>query len=254
MKRKILCSTLLATVAFSGTAVSVGAASGDPMKTNGKVEVTDGVIDPGDGVTDPEKPEDKLPNLPEIKPNPNPDMGPLEISHAPELDFGKVKTATKDVRAYAKANTFTDSTGAEQTRGPILQFGDLRTAQDGYEVSAKMTKQFTQTTGTGELTGSTITLTNPYADTAANSTGTKPTFESTVTLEYNQSVKLASADKTKAKEGKGMWAVEYGSSKNVATDDTTANSVELLIPANTASSMAGGNYLADIEWSIKAAP
>jgi hypothetical protein len=51
-----------------------------------------------------------------------------------------------------------------------------------------------------------------------------------------------------------MWTVEYGSSTNVNATDTTANSVQLLIPANTASSMAGGDYVSDIEWSITAAP
>ncbi|MGL4390895.1 MAG: WxL domain-containing protein, partial [Carnobacterium maltaromaticum] len=56
------------------------------------------------------------------------------------------------------------------------------------------------------------------------------------------------------RDGKGMWTVEYGSSTNVSPEDTTGKSVQLLIPASTASSMAGGDYQADIEWSITAAP
>lgn len=248
MKAKTLCAALLSTLILGGTVAS--AAPNDPMTTNGHVTIENGSIDPGDGVTDPEKPEEKLPELPDVKPNPNPDMGPLEISHAPELQFGTVKTATKEVSAFAAANKFTNADG-DQARGPLLQFGDLRTDANGYTVNAKMTKQFTQ--GTNELTGSTITFTNPYSATAAGSTGIAPTFESQVELTFNESALIGTAT-TADKSGKGMWTVEYGSSTNVNATDTTENSVQLLIPANTASSMAGGDYVSDIEWSITAAP
>lgn len=252
MKAKTLCAAVLSTLILGGTIAS--AAPGDPMTTNGNVNVENGKVDPDGGVTDPEKPDEKLPELPEIiVPNPNPDMGPLEISHAPALQFGTVKTSTKEVSAFAAATKFKNAADEEQSRGPILQFGDLRTDANGYTVNAKMTKQFTQTAGTGELTGSTITFTNPYSATAADSTGTTPGFESTVKLEFGQSALVATAGNAD-KAGKGMWTVEYGSSKNVNAEDTTANSVKLLIPAYTASSMAGGDYQADIEWSITAAP
>lgn len=252
MKAKTLCAAVLSTLILGGTVAS--AAPGDPMTTNGNVNVENGKVDPDGGVTDPEKPDEKLPELPEIiVPNPNPDMGPLEISHAPALQFGTVKTSTKEVSAFAAANKFTDAAGEEQSRGALLQFGDLRTDANGYTVNAKMTKQFTQTAGTAELTGSTITFTNPYSATAVGSTGTTPGFEATVKLEFDQSALVATAGNAD-KAGKGMWTVEYGSSTNVNAEDTTANSVKLLIPAYTASSMAGGDYQADIEWSITAAP
>ncbi|MGL5685586.1 MAG: WxL domain-containing protein [Vagococcus fluvialis] len=251
MKAKTLCAAVLSTLILGGTVVS--AAPGDPMTTNGNVNVENGKVDPKPGVTDPEKPDEKLPELPDVKPNPNPDMGPLEISHAPVLQFGKVQTDTKEVSAFAAANKFKNAADEEQSRGALLQFGDLRTDANGYTVNAKMTKQFTQTSGTGELTGSTITFTNPYSATAAGSTGTTPGFESTVNLEFDQSALVATAGNAD-KAGKGMWTVEYGSSTNVNAEDTTANSVKLLIPAYTASSMAGGDYQADIEWSITAAP
>lgn len=251
MKAKTLCAAVLSTLILGGTVAS--AAPGDPQTTNGHVKVENGVVDPDGGVTDPEKPDEKLPELPDVKPNPNPDMGPLEISHAPELQFGTVKTATKEVSAFAAANKFKNAADEEQTRGPILQFGDLRTDANGYTVQAKMTKQFTQATGTGELTGSTITFTNPYSATAAGATGTTPGFEATVELAFNESALIATAGNAD-KAGKGMWTVEYGSSTNVNAEDTTGKSVQLLIPANTASSMAGGDYVSDIEWSITAAP
>lgn len=252
MKAKTLCAAVLSTLILGGTVAS--AAETNPMTTQGHVTVEDGKVDPETGVTDPEKPDQKLPELPNVKPNPTDpeNMGPLEISHAPELQFGTVKTAAKEVSAFAAANKFTTADG-EQSRGPILQFGDLRTDANGYTVHAKMTKQFTQTSGTGELTGSTITFTNPYFDTIKDSTGTEPVFETNVVLEFNESRLLATA-KNADKVGKGMWTVEYGSSTNVKAEDTTEKSVQLLIPANTASSMAGGDYVADIEWSITAAP
>ncbi len=248
MKAKTLCAAVLSTLVLGGTVAS--AAPGDPMTTNGNVKVENGKVDPKPGVTDPEKPDEKLPELPEVKPNPNPDMGPLEISHAPEFKFGVIQTATTDVSAFAAANKFTTDEG-EQSRGAILQFGDLRTDANGYTVNAKMTKQFTQ--GANELTGATITLTNPWSATAAGATGTTPGFETKVELAYNESALVATAESAD-KAGKGMWAVEYGSSTNVSAEDTTANSVQLLVPANTASSMAGGDYVSDIEWSITAAP
>lgn len=251
MKAKTLCAAVLSTLILGGTVAS--AAPGDPHTTNGNVHVEDGWVDPTPGVTDPEKPDEKLPELPDVKPNPNPDMGPLEISHAPVLQFGRVQTATTEVSAFAAANKFKNAADEEQSRGALLQFGDLRTNANGYTVNAKMTKQFTQTAGTAELTGSTITFTNPYSATAVGSTGTTPGFESTVKLEFNESALVATAGNAD-KAGKGMWTVEYGSSTNVNAEDTTANSVELLIPAYTASSMAGGDYQADIEWSITAAP
>ena len=252
MKAKTLCAAVLSTLILGGTIAS--AAPGDPMTTNGNVNVENGKVDPDGGVTDPEKPDEKLPELPEIiVPNPNPDMGPLEISHAPALQFGTVKTSTKEVSAFAAATKFKNAADEEQSRGPILQFGDLRTDANGYTVNAKMTKQFTQTAGTGELTGSTITFTNPWSNTAGGSTGTTPGCDATVKFEFDQSALVATAGNAD-KAGKGMWTVEYGSSTNVNAEDTTANSVKLLIPAYTASSMAGGDYQADIEWSITAAP
>lgn len=223
MKAKTLCAAVLSTLILGGTVAS--AAPGDPMTTNGNVHVEDGWVDPTPGVTDPEKPDEKLPELPDVKPNPNPDMGPLEISHAPVLQFGRVQTATTEVSAFAAANKFKNAADEEQSRGALLQFGDLRTDANGYTVNAKMTKQFTQTPG----------------------------FEATVKLEFDQSALVATAGNAD-KAGKGMWTVEYGSSTNVNAEDTTANSVKLLIPAYTASSMAGGDYQADIEWSITAAP
>lgn len=249
MKAKTLCAAALATLFLGGTAAS--AAPMDPMSTNGNVTVENGKVDPSTGVTDPEKPEEKLPDLPGVIPNPNPDMGPLEISHAPQLDFGTVQTSTAAVQTTAAANTWTDANNVVHNRGAILQFGDLRTDANGYTVSAKLATQFTQ--GTNELTGSTITFTNPLAATAAGSTGTTPTIQPSVELSLGETLPMATAS-TLEKNGKGMWAVEYGSSEEISATDTTATSVLLDIPANTASSMAGGAYTAVIEWSISNTP
>ena len=111
MKAKTLCAAVLSTFILGGTIAS--AAPGDPMTTNGNVTVENGTIDPEGGVTDPEKPGEKLPELPDVKPNPNPDMGPLEISHAPVLQFGKVQTDTKEVSAFAAANKFKNAADEE---------------------------------------------------------------------------------------------------------------------------------------------
>jgi len=252
MKATTLCASVLSTLIIGGVTVSAAETVVSSMTTNGHVTVENGVIDKDGGVTDPEDPTEKLPlpELPNVKPNPNDTMGPLEITHAPAFKFGTVKTSNKDVEAFAENNTFTTEKG-EQKRGAILQFGDLRTDINGYTVKAKMDKQFTQAQGENELKGATITLTNPLAATSDGSTGLSPDFEPSVKLgETSGSVILATADGTD-KVGKGMWTVEYGSS---TPTDTTGTSVKLLIPANTASSMAGGEYIADIEWSISTEP
>lgn len=111
MKAKTLCAAVLSTLILGGTVAS--AAPGDPMTMNGNVHVEDGWVDPTPGVTDPEKPDEKLPELPDVKPNPNPDMGPLEISHAPALQFGTVKTDTKEVSAFAAATKFKNAADEE---------------------------------------------------------------------------------------------------------------------------------------------
>lgn len=253
MKLKSLCAVALVATFVGGATVS--AAPMDPHSTTGKVTVENGTIDPGDGVTDPEKPEEVLPDLPEvIVPNPNLEMGPLEISHAPALDFGKVKTATKEVKSFAAATTLADG----GTRGSIIQFGDLRTDANGYTVSAELSTQFAQN-GTNKLGGATITFANPYFANAAGATGDEPSLVQGFTLaekdaEFGGAQVLASV-KDVTNEGKGMWTVEYGSSELVSPgNDTTGKSVELAIPANTASSMAGGDYEAVITWTIDSTP
>lgn len=249
MKAKTLCATALATLFLAGGTIAY-AAPGDPMDTTGKVNVTDGKIETEDGVEDPEK-DGKLPDIPDIVvPNPNPDMGPLEVAHAPALTFGNISTATKQVQSYAAATKFTDADG-DQTRGPIVHFGDLRTTANGYTVNAKLKTQFTQ--GTNVLNGSTISFANPYSKVEKGATGVMPELHS-FTLSEGETETVATADKTVEKSGKGMWTVEYGSSTLVGAEDTTGESVQLTVPANTASSMAGGDYTAVIEWSILAAP
>ena len=251
MKAKSLCAVALATLFLGGSVVS--AAPMDPMDTNGTVKVENGKIDTEDGLTDPEDPDKKLPvdELPDVIENPNTDMVPLEISHAPGLSFGTVKTATKEVTAFAAANSYTDADGA-QKRGALLQFGDLRTDANGYTVSAQLKTQFTQ--GTNVLNGSTISFANPWSNTATGATGTTPDFVSNFELSLGETKPVATA-KNLDKAGKGMWAVEYGSSDQVGDmTDTTDSSVQLAIPANTASSMAGGDYVAVIEWSISNVP
>lgn len=252
MKATTVCASVLSTLILGGMVVSAAESPSTPNEsliTHGHVEVKTGNIDPDGGLIDPEKPGETIPEgeIPDVKPNPNPNMGPLEITHAPELQFGEVETSNKDVTKYAEANEYGD-----ETRGAILQFGDLRTEAYGYTVTATMTQQFIQ--DTNELKGATITFTNPHAATKEGATGVRPTIEDSFELVKGEAATVATADKANLKEGKGMWVVEYGSSTNVGEGDTTGESVQLTIPANTASSMAGGTYVSDIEWAITAAP
>lgn len=253
MKATTVCASVLSTLILGGMVVSAAESPSTPnesLTTHGHVEVKTGNIKPDGGVIDPEEPGVTIPDtdLPNVTPNPNENMGPLEITHAPKLEFGVVETSNKDVRKYAEANNLADG----KKRGAILQFGDLRTDASGYTVTATMTKQFTK--DGNELKGATIAFTNPHATTKKDATGEKPTFANKFELVEGEAATVATADEGNPKEGKGMWVVEYGSSKNVGSEDTTEKSVQLTIPANTASSMASGNYVSDIEWAISAIP
>ncbi|MGX7201903.1 WxL domain-containing protein [Enterococcus plantarum] len=261
MKARSLCTTTLAAilgVAVVGTA-SPALAAPTELSSTGNVTVEEGTAGGGDqGTVDPENPDQTLPTPDPDSPgeNTNPDTGSLVIEKTTNLDFGTIKTSANTVTSFAKPMSF--ESGAKK-RGAYVQWADVRAGGTyGYTVTAQLSSQFKDSTGTNVLTGSTIDFSNGLLAAQGDNTNTVPSsaqtaFQLTETANDAKTIVTASKDK---KEGKGRYAMEFGQSENstVGVAGTDANSVKLTVPAATASNMAATNYTATVTWKITAAP
>lgn len=250
MKFKTLGSVvLLASLGVVIGAPSVSHAESVSSQTStGTLNVEQGTLDPGTGgVVDPENPGgDPLPTNPEGPIVPNPDAGSKGIMGVSNLDFGTIKVGTKTASAAA-------ITVDGKERGNIVSFGDVTGAYTGYTITGTLTQQFTNATTKTVLDGSTIAFTNPILETSG--VGTIAAAPATNTLELNKTQTFVTAN---TGEGSGKWSLEFGQSAEYnskqSTDapSTTANSVNLAIPANVANSMTTGTYTAIVTWSMDA--
>lgn len=268
MKVRSLCTMSL--VALLGAALVGGtpafAVPGE-LESEGKVEVVEGG-EPGNGKTpDPEKPNEKLPDIPGVI-NPNPDGGALMIDQVSNLDFGKIKTSSTEQKAYASPIAMP---GGAETRGAIVGWTDIRGGAYGYTITAELTKQFTATNDANSvLHNSTIDYSNgmTVAD-GANSNPIPSNVKTAFGLVYSaagdKAVDVVVASKTVG-EGKGTFAMEFGQSKDYVPgtgapagnlgangEGTAHNSVELKVPAASASNMNIDTYIATVTWKIVAA-
>ncbi|OTN88810.1 hypothetical protein A5819_001302 [Enterococcus sp. 7E2_DIV0204] len=261
MKARSICAMTLATILGGAILGSTNVAYAAPTELNstGKVIVEEGKSGGDDQKTiDPEKPDNELPLPDPTSPdeNTNPDTGSLVIEKTTNLDFGTIKTSANDVTSLAKPMSF--ESGAK-TRGAYVQWSDVRAGGTyGYTITAQMTSQFKDTTGTNVLTGSTIDFTNGIIETSSSNTNTAPSSVQTgfqLTEAANDAKTIVTASKDK-KEGKGRYIMEFGQSKDstLGVAGTDANSVKLTVPATTASNMAATNYTATVTWKITAAP
>lgn len=256
----------IATTAFVGLVVisvltagtTTVSAAPTELKSTGKVKVTEGDGGTGGEIKpiDPENPDNKLPGVDPDTPtiDGNGESGPLMVRYVSKLEFGEIATASKDINKYAAPLSF--NSGANK-RGAFVEWTDLRAgATYGYEVKAKMTKQFTSSgTGTPTLTGATIDYTNPMLVAEGGNGNTKPSSVlGAKKLAFGTEETFVTADKTK-QEGKGTWILEFGQSKDSTGDESTATeskSVMLTVPSHVASSMVKGDYEAEILWTISA--
>ncbi|GGC76887.1 WxL domain-containing protein [Enterococcus wangshanyuanii] len=260
MKARSLCATTLAAilgVTLLGSATPAFAAPTE-LNSTGTVKVEEGTAGGGDqGTVDPENPNEVLPDPDPESPgeNTNSDKGPLVVEKTTDLDFGTIKTSADAVTSFAKPMSF--EAGAK-TRGAYVQWADVRSGGTyGYTVTAQLSSQFKDTTGTNVLTGSTIDFSNGLVSAQGSNTNTVPSnaqtaFQLTEAADDAKTIVTASKD---LKEGKGRYIMEFGQSKDstVGTPDTDTSSVKLTVPAATASNMAATDYTATVTWKIVAA-
>ncbi|WP_348921400.1 WxL domain-containing protein [Enterococcus rotai] len=260
-KGTLATMTLLASVLLGG--VSVSAAEETPKPTppetklgsEGKTIVEEGVIGPEDPTPDPEKPDENLPDNPDI--SVNPDSGSLVLQRVSVMNFGTIKTSTSEVKAHAAPITLSEG----ETRGAIVGWSDVRAGGTyGYTITAELTKQFTgiKPDTSNALTGATLNYTNGMAVPAATNKNTVPSNVATAfELDKDSGAKtVVTADKAKL-EGKGSYVMEFGQSdKYTGTDGTKGTdktAVTLTVPATVASNMVLDTYNAVVTWKIVAA-
>lgn len=255
MKIQNLCASTL--VAMIGITVLGGAtptfAAPNELTSPGKVSITEGTAGGNPNQTiDPEDPTQILPTPDEGTPqeNVNGDKGSLIIEKTTELDFGEIQTAANNVKSAAKSMSFS-SEGNTKKRGAYVQWADVRSGGTyGYTITAQLSSQFKS--GANTLKGSTIDFTNGVVTTSNEDKTIIPSSTSAFQLtEVENDAKTVVTASKDAKQGKGRFIMEFGQSNG--QQDTTANSVFLTVPANTASNMAMGDYTATVTWKIAAA-
>lgn len=267
MKTRSLCTmTLVALLGASlvGGAQAFAAELPTELPSEGKVIVEEGGESGAGKTPDPENPTEKLPEIPGVI-KPNPTGGSLMIDQVSNLNFGTIKTSSKEIKQYANPITLPGGAG---TRGAIVGWSDIRGGVYGYTIKAELTQQFTATKDSKlKLDNSTIEYSNSMAVADSQNTNTGPSVV-TPTFKLTQSsgsLPVVTADKTK-KEGKGTFVVEFGQSEkykpkegmpagNIGEDKkgTDSKSVELTVPAATASNMTLDTYTAVVTWKIEAA-
>lgn len=273
MKKITLSSFALVTVLAIGavTPVAVFAEDGknDPeaaksLGSTGTVEVQQGETG-GGKPTDPEDPNVELPEEPEDV-NTNPNTGPISIEKTTNLNFGLVKTSANVVKQFASPVVYDlpvkDKPGetVKANRGHFVQWADVRAGGVyGYTVTAELAQPFTGKDVENVLKSAQINFSNGLMNTQADNDNTHPTTPGgAFTIAEGagagkNAVTVVTADKAK-KEGKGRYTMSFGKSNVDPEKDTTGKSVQLEIPAKTASSMAIDTYTAKITWKIVVAP
>lgn len=296
MKKKVLGTVLLSTLVLSNLGVAPVVLA-DVVNSKGTVEVTEGNINPptpDPDPTNPSNPGDSKdpenpgggPIIPDIPGGHNPDptdpgdgftpgenAGPLAIIGTSNLRFGTIQTSGSSIRKAATSARIwipskfnddltiaDDATFNAKSVGNYVQFGDVRTEANGYQLTAKFTQQFTGDAGT--LNNSTIEYTNgvlTHED--AQTPDIHPTLNTTtMTLGLGQSEKVVTlATNNSEGKGKGIYSVEYGQSESIVEDSivsgtpakgTEGNSIFLNVPSSTAKNMKVGNYEAIVEWTL----
>lgn len=241
-----LCGAALVAVvgvAVAGPGASITKAVSDSTDGPGKIVFTD-----EDYTTNTDG--GKIPDTTETDPTLPSKNGEFVIRSVSPLDFGTAEaTVGKTVVAFAAPHQSTGNAAASSAN--FVRFKDNRKNDDNsYQVSAKLTTQFTNGTGK-ELTGATIEYTNLRLLDAAENGALKPAdsgLEASVNLEYDKAAPVyTNSDKTK---GRGDYFVAFGELGNaVAPAD---GSVKLTIPSDTA--LYNGEYNAAITWTISDTP
>jgi len=244
-KRNMIIAAALAATMVFGSAVGVMAAVDTDLnvsESDNKIKFDGGGGEPTDSV-DPEKPDEKI--IPDEKEKETENTGPLRLDCVPIFDFGTQKITTEE-KTYDAAIPY-DTMGQD----PVpyyVQVTDVRGTGAGWRLSAKMTKQFTDSNG-HTLKGATIALSNVAV--LSQKEAIVPGSVSDGTLEYDadndKTIQLASAA---VGEGMGVSSIRFGDED--LPGQNADKSVQLTVPAN--GTIYKDTYTATILWTLAETP
>lgn len=289
MKKRTLCSLVLAGAIVASAVAPVGALAVEDSATNlnsqGKVEFRQD----DDGTNPDVDPED--PYTPVDPPyTPNPNKAALMIDGVTPLDFKIQKGVVSDAYYFAENVEVKYPAGHAQAgevigkRGNYIQLTDRRLDSDTvtnrtpWTLTAKLDQQFQNADASSVLNGSTLTFTNPVLETATElSAADMPKI---VTSSFVLRAGDAAVDVLKAETANafGTYTLEFGHTAEYAaanpglsltagdttgtaagTDATVAGagankiengSVQLYVPGNIAKKATV--YTAKVLWSLTA--
>ena len=168
--------------------------------------------------------------------------GPLSIDYASNFHFDKQKISAKDETYYALSDNITTVDGKE-ARPHWVQVTDKRGTNAGWKLQVQQAAQFT--TGSKELKGAQIKMTNASVATTSDNQAAAPTPAETVTLTPTgaaQDVMTAQTD-----EGMGTWLNVFG------TGQEGDQSISLSVPG-TSEKVKDGKYTTELTWLLNDTP
>lgn len=181
-------------------------------------------------------------------------------NQATNIHFGEVAIEGNDTtyKAIYSADTFTpDGASAPQFAAPSVTVQDDRGTMPGYNVSVKMTQQFTSSVkDTDTLKGATLdlTATNAATDKKTSIRKAPTTFNTNVVV--GEGVETQPIFGANAGEGAGSWTVFFGNNVDSETQpDASVKNDNIILH------LPGGNnidttatYTATLEWALQDVP
>lgn len=174
----------------------------------------------------------------------------LRLSLLTAFDFGTIKMSGNTETYAANLPKPTFVTGGKKERPNFVQVTDNRGNLAGWNVTAKISQQFTN--GTSVLTGSFITLDNGWTEPqAADNAAFAPTVTTGTVKLTEESAPIASAA---AGKGMGTWNIMYGTlhAPQQGQLGDARKSVNLTIPGSV--QKVAGTYTAKVEWTLANTP
>lgn len=254
MKLQKLTSTVLLSALVLGVA-STALAADVSTETVGKgtIQYKEN-LDPV-GPTDPEIPGEVVTPKDDEEIIENTQQGNLQVNLVSNLKFGVVDLTTGKGTYFATPTNLVDKDDTAIERGNYVKVTDKRGdgTFKGWNLTAKITKPFTQATSGSVLKGAEITFMNPWVESEQPEDKRPTAPQAAFTLKSGTDANTATALSAAATTGWGSHTVEYGrpanTGNNPITEATMGKSVQLDVPANTPLSTTEA-YVAEITWTI----
>jgi hypothetical protein len=230
------------TVMFAAGALAVLTVSATtPVVVHAADTTASVVFQPNTKPTDPVDPENPdnpfTPDKPATGEN-----GPLSIDYVSDFDFGTQSITTADETYHAALTAGKDATGASITKPNYVQITDNTGSSLGWSLNVKQVAQLAS--GTNDLKGAQISLSNLEAVTNSASNAVAPTVTSAFNLIPGTVTKVTTAD---ANQGEGTWVTRFGKDSVEGAD-----AVSLNVPG--ASVKKAATYTSTLQWTLTQTP